>query len=103
MISTFEDALQAPAKTVHDIHSFDLGQPLWVHGDDGNCWIPIAFFRAGWSEWYAACVPEDNLTGEPYNFPCSWLTGIMPGEPEWAADGISHTAQIINLDDYRRQ
>ena len=62
---------------------FQLGQPVWVHGDAETTWIVIGRFKAMWSEWYVAAVPENHLDAQPSNIPCSWLTSHMPGEPRY--------------------
>lgn len=81
-------------------HPFDLGQPLYLRTDvlgdtiDVCAYIAVGFFKATWSEWFVATVPENQLESAPINFPVSWMTDISPGEPRYA--------NVIRLSDYRR-
>lgn len=89
-----EDETTATIPPYGENHPFNCGQPLWVYGDNVNCWIAQGFYRNMLSEWYCVAVPEDNLVAQPRNIPCSWLTAQMPGEPRYD--------NVVFLKDYRR-
>lgn len=75
-------------------HRFHIGQPLWVFGDKKNCWIPIGFYRAMWSEWYCVAHREGDGSLKEHNIPLSWLTDLLPGEKRYN--------NVVMMDDYRR-
>lgn len=81
--------------TTEQTHPFNIGEPLWVHGDNFNTWLPIAFVRPMWSEWIAICLGENDLTGPEHRIPANWLCNRMPGEPVYADN-------VVRLADYRR-
>lgn len=74
-------------------HQFHLGQPLYVRGDDRNCWIPIGFYRAMWSEWYCVAFKEGDMERIEHNIPLSWLSDLAPGEKRYE--------NVVRMDDYK--
>lgn len=93
MSHAFEEALKAVANIPKQPPAYNLGQPVWIHGD-AVTWIVIGIFKAMWSEWFVAAVPENELDAQPCNIPFSWLTDLAPGE--------KRLSNVVQFSHYRR-
>lgn len=82
---------------------FDLGEVLWVRPDvtddvaDLMAYVPIGFSKGLMEGWVAECVAVDDLEGQPYFFPCSFMSREDPWKKidRTCGSGLTKTGRIL--------